>query len=159
MKQEVQGVVTDREGGKKRQVVKAETMERRKDMEIGKLNKIFDTNCELTDQMSKVVEKENEEGREMRTVVDDFIQGYVKLDPAGAIKLESAINGLVVLTGSAYLALGFVLGQSFSINDRGALAEVDELNRKIKEEGFLPFWTKNNNGCHPSAKIETAAIR
>lgn len=112
-------------------------------MEFGKLNRIFDSDCELTDQMSKVVEQENEEGREMRAMVDRFIQGYAKLNPAGAIELESSINGLVVLTGSAYLALGFVLSQNFEIIDEEAMEKVNELNRKIKEGGFFPFWIKN----------------
>ena len=127
-------------------------------MEFGKLNRIFDYNCELTDQMSKIIEGENEEGQEMRAIVDRFIQGYVKLDPTGAIKLESAINGLAVLNGSAYLALGFVLGQSFDITDSEAVEEVNELKRKIQEGGFIPFWIKNNNGSCASTKIQAGPI-
>jgi hypothetical protein len=128
-------------------------------MKFGELNRIFDPDCGLTDRMSKLIEEDNEEGRNMRSLVNHFIETHLKVEPTEAIKLESAINGLLVLTGEAYIALGFILGQGCEITDEEALEEVNELNRKIKEGGFLPFWTKNNNGCHPSRKIEAAAIR
>lgn len=117
-------------------------------MKLERLNRIFDENCELTEEMSRIVEHDNERGREMRGTVDWFIQKHMAVNPVEALELESAINGLVVLTGSAYEALGVILGQRFDIIDPDALQEIDELSREIKEGGSLRFWAKNGTDCH-----------
>lgn len=110
-------------------------------MEFKELHRIFDQDFGLTELVETIVQ-EDESVKKQREIINSAISKFKETNPEEALSLESAINEVICKNGMVYLPAGWVLGQSFTLVNPKAQAEVEYLNIRMKNGGLLPFWSK-----------------
>ncbi len=78
----------------------------------------FDDDYDFGEFLGHLIEEEIDEGKDLRREIDDFINPST--DKKVYFDLCEHINALVVLAQDVALAVGFVLGHDFSLDQQEA---------------------------------------